>query len=230
MLALSTAGHSMTHKISANITNITKQLKKTITAYNKTASSCDLEQESLPCEITWEMVNNIHSHLWVSSSSSDIDIPANVRRDAMNKYFIQQRAREEIDLIKLEMKRFISMLHNRIDRLTTSLPLTPSYEQTVEEMGKSGMINSRIRELCVKVLTLRKTFALYYVDVNELPNEGHTCDLYSPDFFDEEQQTDIDYWHSVAEERFERTERLRKLEAEEQESCDESVDSDDMNV
>ena len=163
----------MTHKISANITNITKQLKKTITAYNKTASSCDLEQESLPCEITWEMVNNIHSHLWVSSSSSDIDIPANVRRDAMNKYFLQQRAREKIDLIKLEMKRFISMLHNRIDRLTTSLPLTP-YEQTVEEMGKSGMINSRIRELCVKVLTLRKTFALYYVDVNELPNEGHT--------------------------------------------------------
>ena len=69
------------------------------------------------------MVNNIHPHLWVfSSNSSRIDIPTDVRRDAINKYFLQQRAQEEIDLIKLEMKRFVSLLHNRIDKLTTSLP------------------------------------------------------------------------------------------------------------
>ena len=221
----------MTHKISANITNTTKRLKKTIADYNRAASNCVLEEESLPNEVTWEMVNNIHSHLWVSSSkSSHIDIPADVRCDAINKCFLQQRAQEEIDLIKLEMKRFVSSLHSRISKLTNSLPQTPSDEQSSQEMGKSGMINSRIHELCVKVLTLRKLFAPYYTDAHQLPNEEHECDLFQlPDTLDEEQQKEIDYWHSVAEEHFERMERLRELEKQDLESCDVSEESDDMS-
>ncbi len=120
----------MTNKISANITSTTKRLKKKIDEYNKAASNCVLDQESLPNEITWEMVNNIRSHLWVSSSSlNQSDIPADVRRDAINKYFLHERAQEEI---KLEMNRYFASLHNRIDILTTPLPLTPSCEQTVQ--------------------------------------------------------------------------------------------------
>ena len=163
----------------------------------------------------------------MGSNSSHIDIPADVRRDAINKYFLQQRAQEEIDL--LEIKRFVSSLHSRIGKLTTSLPQAPLDEQSPLEMGKSGMINSRIHELCVKVLTLRKLFALYYIDAHQLPNEEHEYDLFLPDTLDEEQQKEIDYWHSVAEEHFERMEKLQELEKQDLESCDESEESDDMS-
>ena len=97
-------------------------------------------------------------------------------------------------------------------------------------MGKSGMINSRVHELCVKVLTLRKLFAPYFIDVHQPPpTEEHGCDLFLPDTLDEEQQREIDFWQSVAEEYFERMEKMQKLEEQVLLSSDESEESDDTS-
>lgn len=221
--ACNTEGHTMTHKISANITNTTKRLKKTILEYNKNASMCCLDNEAVPKEVTWVMVSDISSYLWVSpSSSGHIAVPADVRRDAINKFFLQQRAQEEIELIKLEMKRFICSLHKRIRTLTTSLPTAD--DQTIHEMGKGGMINSRIRELCNKTVALRKLFSPYYMDDQELPNADHTFDpcMYSPEDLDEERKIEVEYWHSMAEEHIE---QMQELEASEQDSFSDSTDS-----
>lgn len=209
-------GHTMTHKISANITNTTKRLKKTILEYNKIASICCLEYEALPKEVTWGMVSDISSYLWVSpSSSSHIAVPADVRRDAVNKFFLQQRAQEEIELIKLEMRRFICSLHKRISALTTSLPTVD--DQTIHEMGKGGLINSRIRELCDKTVALRQLFSPYYTDDQELPTFDPS--MYSPEHLDEGRQIEVEYWHSIAEEHLE---RIQELEASDQDSFSDS--------
>ena len=126
--------------------------------------------------------------------------PIIIRQEALNKYYLRQRAQEEVELLHQEMRHVMCSLHNLIDKLSKSLPSMVPSEQTCHELGKTGFINSRINELCARVCHLRKIFSPYYTDDRELPNVSDEYGDDPSEDQDEECQIEIEYWDSVAEE------------------------------
>lgn len=156
------------------------------------------------------------SPLWSTrSSTGHVDIPASIRREAVNKYNLRERAYEEVQLLQLEMECTLRSIHNRIIKLNNSLPESVNLsEQTLYRRGKTALINARIHELCTRVYNLRKVFAPYHTDQVLLPSHVSAADyeseaLDSAEDEDEnlaiERQKEIEYWDSVADEYIEYT-------------------------
>lgn len=127
------------------------------------------------------------------------------------------------------MRHVLYSLHARITKLSRSLPSVILSEQTLHELGKTSLINSRIHELCARVCHLRKIFSPYCTDDLELPHtseHSQYCDQSDSDI-DEDRQKEIEYWDSVAEEYIE---HMKQLQEQRHDSEDNSTSSDESDV
>lgn len=160
----------MSGKIAKNIGKATKSLKSAVNEYN--AQRALLPQEmNLPMEITWSQTTDQQSVLWQSSAvnslSHSIGIPPSVRQEAIQKYFLQLRCKEEIALIKEEMHRVAAHTHERIEKLVESLP---TMYTSVLRLGTACLIKRRIIELIHSSDSFTDKFSPF-ITVPSLPPE-----------------------------------------------------------
>ncbi len=133
----------MTRKLSKNIGNIAKTLKTQIQDYNATVANLDSPPSTLPSSIHWDMIGDVASPLWETRTTLSVAVPVNIRRDAMQKYYLRQRC--EVNLLRTEMVQIITHLHQRMIKLLEALP--PESEPTRFQLGQGGFIHQRLCEL-----------------------------------------------------------------------------------
>ena len=101
-------GLAIASRLSKRISTVTKQMKQLLCGFN----------EGLPPEsqMSWEAASNIHRHAYKASLTSRTtdSIPLEVKHEAVQKFKLFIQLKEEISLLKEEMKNCIYHLWQRI--------------------------------------------------------------------------------------------------------------------
>ena len=163
----------MSGKIAKSIGKATKSLKATLSDYNAQRAMLNPPHGGdLPLEITWIQTTDQSSPLWQTAMPHTIGIPAAIRQEAIQKYFLQLRCKEEISLLKEEMNRAVLHTYERIANLLESLPTICSCESS-STLGTTCLIKVRILELLNTAESFTDKFSPF-VNVPLLPSETAT--------------------------------------------------------
>ena len=135
-------GHELSQKISKQITSITGSLKALVEKYN------EHEWNKHPRVIT---MNEVCSRdvIWFNQASTS-DIPASLRNQLIDAWHLQERAKEEIEMLKEEMKRTIS-------NSLAEVQIVLDYIQSNKDSMKKGAIC-----LCKQLLVKKSVNYLLY--------------------------------------------------------------------
>lgn len=158
-----TAGQKIAIRIKNQVRRRSEALKKLLKLYNSLSTSED------NC-VTFEEASNPASQVWNRISDSlqetlNDSVPSYIRRQAIDLVYLEQRAKEEKDIVQMEMSNVISYFSGKLDKIAVlkeQLDSSSRYHR--------GLLSMLLVQEEETAETLHDLTALFgrYIDVNAL--------------------------------------------------------------